>query len=136
MKSCLPAPWLPSLVYPPVPQPVSASERRAAHAAVTSTAGLTRGESNHLAQDQDPLTRGSWPREIRNDGRFAAMGYSRDLAGRAELTELLQQALNLRCGGIIRRDLQERFVGRDRRGDITGILRGLGELELNGRVVR
>jgi len=123
-------------VYPPVPHPLSVNERRAAHAAVTSTAGLTGGESNHLAQDQDPLTRGSWPREIPTDGRFAAVGYSKDLAGRAELTELLQQTSNLRCGGIVRRDLQERFVGRDRRRDITGILRGLGELELNGRVVR
>ena len=34
-------PWLPWLVYPPVPQPENASASTAVHATPTSTTGLT-----------------------------------------------------------------------------------------------
>ena len=73
--SC-PVPWLPALVYPPVPQPESASASAAVHAAATSTTGLTGGESNPRERQPVWANRCSCFRIRRTSGAVGSSGAS------------------------------------------------------------
>src|SRR5262245_48236816 len=51
------------------------------------------------------------------------------------LLQLLEELADLRGLGVVRRELQERLVGRDRRREVVRGLRGRGDLELHARIL-
>src|SRR6266487_1023479 len=139
-KSCLPEPWLPLLVYPPVPQPANANVATTAHATRTRAADVTPASltgAELLQQSLHVRGGGVSRRELqeflvrRDRGRRVA-----DLLRYLSEVQLCLCLVPLVCGR--RRDL---LVGAH--GALSGALlladrlvRGLRDLGADGRVDR
>ena len=125
MKSALPFAGSPSDAEtgPMAPQPAVAS---ASTTRTEITAGRTISESSHGPS-----------RRVRGTVADGYLPVERARGRRLVLRqERLQRRPSGRSGGVARRELEERPVGRDRRRRVARIRRRLRELELRGRVLR